>query len=102
MNYDLLKMEISEEHPEFFTIDISLKNEKCQIKFSPQKKELIYIGNNSLIKYLKLREFQLRKLLHNKRPNSFYIGFTLNFVLHDGLPDINFYDRTKITILDNQ
>ena len=101
MNYHILNMEIIEESKDFYTIEISKDNEKGKIKFSPQEKELIYLDNNSFIQFIKLREFQLRKLLHNKRPHSFYLGFKLNFVLHDGLPDVNFYDRTKITILDN-
>ena len=101
MNYELLKMEITEESQGSYTIVISKNNENCKIEFSPTCKKLAYLENNSLIQLLKLREFQLRKLLNNKRPYSFFVGFKLNFVLHDGLPDVNFYDRTKITVLDN-
>ena len=102
MNYDLLSMQIINESESVYTIEICKKQEKCKVEFSPQTKKLSYPQNNSLAQYLKLREFQLRKILHNKRPKSFYKGFKLQFVLHDGLPDTDFYDRTKITVLDNR
>lgn len=95
-------MEITNESEGAYTILISDKNSNCHIRFSPQTKELQYLGNNELTQFIKLKEFQLRKLLHNKRPESYYIGFKLNFVLHDGLPDTGFYDKSKITILDNR
>lgn len=102
MNYFQLKMEITNKAEGAYTILISNKNSECKICFSPQSKELKYLEENELTQFIKLKEFQLRKLLHNKRSESFYIGFKLNFVLHDGLPDTKFYDLTKITILDNR
>lgn len=95
-------MEITNESEGAYTILISDKNSNCHICFSPQTKELQYLGNNELTQFIKLKEFQLRKLLHNKRLESYYVGFKLNFVLHDGLPDTGFYDKSKITILDNR
>ncbi|MCK5028758.1 MAG: ribonuclease HI [Bacteroidales bacterium] len=94
-------MEIINEKNGIYTISIFHDNSSCRICFSPETKELQYSENNDLTQFLKLKEFQLRKLLHNKRPNSFFIGFKLNFVLHDGLPDTSYYDLTKITVLDN-
>lgn len=101
INYDLLLMEITAERNGFYSILISKNQENCEIEFSPDEKQISYKGRNNLITYLKLREFQLRKLLHNKTKESFYVGFKLNFVLHDGSPDANFYDKSKITILNN-
>lgn len=94
-------MEIIDETQGSYTMIISKDKDLCKIKFTPKNKALVYIDNNSLIQLLKLREFQLKKLLNNKRPNSFFVGFKLNFILQDKLPDVNFYDRTKITVLDN-
>jgi ribonuclease HI len=102
MNYYKLHMEITDEDAGNYSILISNGTSKCMINFSPESKDLNYIKNNELTQFIKLREFQLRKLLHNKRPESFYKGFKLNFVLHDGLPDTKFYDLTKITIVDNR
>ena len=101
MNYYLLEMKIINEVNGSFSILILHDNSSCKIYFSPEIKELEYHDNNDLTQFLKLREFQLRKLLHNKRPSSYYVGFKLKFVLHDGLPDTNYYDLTKITVLDN-
>ncbi|MCB2195804.1 MAG: ribonuclease HI [Bacteroidetes bacterium] len=102
MKYYKLNMEITDEDAGNYSILISDGNSKCIIRFSPEKKDLMYFENNDLTQFIKLREFQLRKLLHNKRPETFYKGFKLNFVLHDGLPDTNFYDLSKITVVDNR
>jgi len=101
MEYHSLHMHILGEKEGFFSIEISYHDEKCIITFSPSEKAIKYLSDNNLSQFIKLREFQLRKLLHNKRPQSYYAGFTLNFVLHDGLPDVSFYDRNKITVLNN-
>lgn len=101
VNYDLLSMIITNENAGYYSLLITKDKEQCTIEFSPSNKEILYKDNNALTQYLKLKEFQLRKLLHNKRPKSFYVGFKLNFVLHDGLPNTDFYDLTKITILNN-
>lgn len=94
-------MEITNETEGVYTILISDENCDCQVSFSPKTKDLQYLEENKLTQFIKLKEFQLRKILHNKRPESYFIGFKLNFVLHDGLPDTKFYDLTKITVLDN-
>jgi len=101
MNYFKLNMEIIDECDGFYTLHIADKDDESMLKFSPDKKEIIYVDNSKLTQFIKLQEYQIRKLLHNKRPKSFYIGFKLNFVLTDELPNTDFYDRTKITVLDN-
>ncbi|MBU8893146.1 MAG: ribonuclease HI [Bacteroidales bacterium] len=101
MEYYLLNMDILDYKDGFFTISISLNNSVCKILFSPETRDLQYPEKNELTQFIKLKEFQLRKILHNKRPESYYKGFSLKFVLSDSLPDVNFYDKTKITILDN-
>ncbi|MBI9053406.1 MAG: ribonuclease HI [Bacteroidales bacterium] len=102
MNFELFKMDIIEEHNSSFKISISdNENNSCFVYFSPISKELKYEDSNYLTQVLKLREFQLRKLLHNKRPSSYYIGFSLNFALHDGLPNPTLYDKNKLTVIDN-
>lgn len=101
MNFELFHMHIIEKNENSFNISISQNNNSCLIQFSPEHKNLRYIDCCDLTQTLKLREFQLRKLLHNKRPETYKVGFKLNFVLHDGLPDIAYYDKSKITIIDN-
>ena len=102
MKYYQLKMNIIDDKEGTYTIHIINDNATCKIKFTPETKELEYLDKNDLTQFIKLKEFQLRKLLHNKKPESFYKGFKLSFVLHDGLPNVNFYDRTKITVLDDR
>ncbi|MDY6799683.1 MAG: ribonuclease H [Bacteroidota bacterium] len=102
MNYHLLTMDIIDHQGNFFIIEITLDDEHSRIQFSPDKKAIFYLDRNNLSNFLQVREFQLRKILHNKRPESFYKGFSLKFVLTDSLPDPQFYDRTKITHLDNR
>ncbi len=101
MEYFQLKMNIIDDKDGFYTILIIYDKSECKIRFSPKTKELKYLDTNKLTQFIKLKEFQLRKILHNKRVESYYKGFQLNFILHDGLPDVDFYDRTKITVLDN-
>ena len=101
MNYFQLQMKITDETEGYYILAISDGDSESIIKFSPSTKDLQYLDNSKLTQFIKLREFQLRKLLHNKRPESYYKGFKLNFVLHDGLPDIGFYDLSKITVVDN-
>lgn len=101
MNYFHLQMDITNETEGKYTICLSDKDDESIITFSPKTKDIQYLDNSKLTQFIKLKEFQLRKLLHNKRPYSFYKGFKLSFVLHDGLPDTNFYDRSKITVLNN-
>ena len=67
MNYYKLKMEIIDEVNGSFSILIFHDNSRCNIYFSPETKVLEYPENNDVTQFLKLREFQLRKLLHNKR-----------------------------------
>lgn len=102
MNYFQLYMEIIDEVEGYYTLLISDKDSESNIQFSPTTKDLKYLDNSKLTQFIKLKEFQLRKLLHNKRPESYFKGFKLNFVLHDGLPDTGFYDLTKITVVDNR
>ena len=102
MEYFRLKMEITNEAEGFYTLLISDEISNCKIRFSPATKELQYLDNGDLTQFIKLKEFQIRKLLHNKRSESYYVGFKLNFVLHDGLPNTGFYDKTKITTVDNR
>ncbi|OFX88518.1 MAG: hypothetical protein A2W99_08955 [Bacteroidetes bacterium GWF2_33_16] len=101
MNHYLLDMKILDVVDNCYTIEIILDKQSTNIYFSPITKDLRYTERDSLTSFLKLKEFQLRKILHNKQPDTFYKGFKLTFVLQDVLPDPNYYDRTKVTVLDN-
>jgi ribonuclease HI len=101
MNHFLLHMEITDFIQNYYVIEILLDKEKTVIHFSPETKELNFTKNDSLTDFLKPKEFQLRKILHNKQSHTFFKGFTLDFVLQDIIADSSLYDRTKVTVLDN-
>jgi len=101
MKHYLLQMKILDIIEDNCKIEISFNNEKTHIFFSPSTKELRFIDKDALTSFLKLKEFQLRKILHNKQAETFFNGFELNFVLQEKQPDPRFYDRKKVTILNN-
>jgi ribonuclease HI len=101
MNHYLLHMEITDFIQNYYVIEIMLNKEKTVIHFSPKTKELEFPRNDSFTDFLKTKEFQLRKILHNKQSQTFFKGFKLDFVLQDIILDSRLYDKTKVTILDN-
>lgn len=85
-----------------YKIKISNDSESSLIEFNPLKKELHFIDSTNLTYYLKLNEYQLRKMLHNKRIDTYYVGFSVKFVLTDGKDVAAFNDRSKIVVLDKR
>lgn len=97
-------MNIVEKQEDYFKIKI-IKEENGEytyILFNPDKKDLKFILNDKVSKYLMENEYQLRKILHNKRRNTFYLGFKVKFVLRDKKDVASFNDRSKIVILDKR
>lgn len=102
MKMIVFTMQIVDETEDKYRIRISNNKEETYIEFSPIRKELQFLENNSLTEYLKENEYQLRKLLHNKRPYSYYIGFNLTFAFRDKKDVAAFNDRSKIVVLDKR
>lgn len=78
-----LEMTIESQDKNGFVILVVEGTEQTRIIFNPTTKSLTFMDHNSLADFLKRNEDQLRRLLHNKRKDSFYRGFYLNFVLID-------------------
>ena len=95
-------MKITGQDSHFYIIKIEHNGEISEIKFSPQTKELIFNDDNKLTKLLKRNEYQFRKILHIKRPETYFIGFELKFVLRDNKNIEDFNNRTKILVLDRR
>jgi len=95
-------MKIINSEDGFFDILITGKNMKSIIKFNPEEKFLIINPENKLGCILKDNEYQLRKILHNKRKDTFFTGFKLNFILNKNINAIAFNDLTKLIIYDNR
>jgi hypothetical protein len=95
-------MEIIDANNDVYKIKINNYIENAFIEFNPLKKELNFISDNDLTSYLKTNEYQVRKMLHNKRRNTYYVGFKVKFVLSHGKDVAAFNDRSKIVVLDKR
>lgn len=102
MEMKLFSMEITAVNKDIYIIKINNSTESSIIEFNPLKKELNFISNNNLTTYLKTNEYQLRKMLHNKRRNTYYVGFKVKFVLTHGKDVAAFNNRNKIVVLDKR
>lgn len=102
MTLKLFTMEITDENNDTYKIKINNYIENAFIEFNPFKKELNFISNNDLANYLKTNEYQVRKMLHNKRSNTYYVGFKVKFVLSHGKDVAAFNDRSKVVVLDKR
>lgn len=72
------------------------------IGYTPINKSLVFLEDDELTNYLKKHEHQVRKMLHNKRLDTFYVGFELRFVLWEGKDMKQFSNRTKTIVLDRR
>ena len=100
--YTVYTMQIIEKKGSFYLILIKSQNLACQIAFSPSLKEIEFVDDNSLTKELKENIYQLRKILHNKRKDTFYVGFKLKFIFKDNAKAIAFNDLSKLIVLDRR
>jgi ribonuclease HI len=99
----LLKLKIIEKIENGYRIKISKRkeSESTDIIFNPPKKELYIDEENELGRFLLENEYQLRKLLHNKRPETYKVGFKLEFSLIDKKDIEKFNDKSNIIITEN-
>lgn len=97
-----LHMTILDETKGAFIIEISNHSQSTTISFDYQIKELIFLKNNILTDFLLAHEFQFRKLLHVKRPETFYKGFELNFSIREGKDVEAYNDLSQIIVLDKR
>ncbi|EHJ00695.1 ribonuclease H [Clostridium sp. DL-VIII] len=102
MKMTLFTMKIIDAQNNNYKIKISNNKECSIIEFDPLKKELHFFSNNKLTDYLKVNEYQLRKMLHNKRIDTYYVGFNVKFVLTHDKDVAAFNDRRKIVVLDKR
>jgi len=102
IGHTVYTMEIIDKQDSFYQIIIRSGEKSCQISFSPELKELNFIENNPLAAELEENVYQLRKILHNKRRNTFYIGFKLKFILKNNDDAIAFNDLSKLIVLDRR
>ena len=103
INYPLIcKMNIIGCVDGFYHIVIQSEDHSTEILFSRELKELKFISDNSFTSILKNNEYQLRKILHNKRAETFYIGFKLKFILNKNIDAISFNDIENLIVYDKR
>lgn len=95
-----LSMNITDEEEGCYTLLIKNEIETVTAMFHPESKELQILGDSDLSKFLWSNEYQFRKLLHNKRPHTYFVGFQLKFSIIDGKDIARFNDRNNIVVLD--
>jgi len=98
----ILDMHIIEKVDQSYKMIITYNRKTTQILFDPKNKTLEYLNNNTLSALLRENEYQLRKILHNKRKDTYYVGFKLTFVLREGKDVAAYNDRSKIVVLDKR
>jgi len=102
MEHKLYQMEITNHNEEGYLIKLSNNKDCCHIRFNPKEKKLVFLENEGLIMTFKDNEYQLRKMLHNKRLDTYYVGFKLTFVFTSGKDIAAYNDRSKILVLDKR
>lgn len=102
MKMRIFTMNILSELDYNYTIEINDHSQSSLIAFNPYEKRLTFLDNSLLTDYLKTNEYQLRKMLHNKRKDTYYIGFSLKFSLRDEKDVAGFNDRNRIVVLDHR
>jgi ribonuclease HI len=98
----VLNMLIGEKNKDGYCIEISSDRVKTRIYYEPKQKQLLFTEQDSISQILKDNEYQLRTLLHNKRLDTYYSGFSLTFVLRPGKDVAAYNDRSKIVVLDRR
>jgi len=103
VSYPLIcKMNIIGCADSFYQINIESENLNSEILFSRELKELKFISDGFLTDILKENEYQLRKILHNKRKDTFYVGFKLNFIINKNIDAVSFNDIENLIVYDRR
>ena len=95
-------MEIIEEQGKTYFLKIYDNDEAAYVEFDIETRQINYTSQNKITDILKDNEYQFRKILHNKRKDTFYKGFKLKFALRDKKDVAAFNDTSKIVVLDKR
>ncbi len=102
VSYSIYLMEIIDANKNAYSIKISTNKYSTFIKYNADLKLLELNNANALDIKLNENKYQLKKILNNKRPDTFYHGFKLKFILRDNHKTIEFNDLSKIIVLDRR
>jgi ribonuclease HI len=100
--YAIFSMEITSQEGLFYHIKIKKGKSSCFITFNPFCKVLHFPQDNKLSNELKANAYQPKKILHNKRKETFYPGFKLKFIIRNNESAMAFNDLSRLVILDRR
>jgi ribonuclease HI len=98
----ILKMDIMELVNDAYLIRIASGKRDAYILYEPEKKALYHLEKTDFSAWLMENEYQLRTMLHNKRIDTFVVGFHLTFVFRIGKDVAAYNDRSKLVVLDKR
>lgn len=102
MKHQIFEMLIEARINHYYLIKLYDTKGEGYVLFSPEKKDLVFLERAGWINIFVENEYQLRKMLHNKRKTSYYKGFHLKFVFTEGKNIAAYNDRSKILVLDKR
>ncbi len=102
----LLHMEIIEETYGGYLLKISERDSTsakapAHVFFHPVSKALQFQSVTPISDFLKENEYQFRKLLHNKKSETYHIGFTLDFSIIPKKDIAKFNDKGNTVVTDS-
>ncbi len=98
-----MTMWITDEHLGWFNLQIEHEACRCLIKYAPALKSIQFPDKTSdLCLFLLKHRYQLQKLLRNKRPDTYYVGFHLNFILWKDKDVSAFNAPDKLIVVDRR
>ncbi len=98
----ICEMNIIDYRDEYYQIRISQGKLSTDIFYKPVGRFLKFNHNCSLSHVLQQNEYQLRKILHNKKPDTFRLGFKLKFIIRNNNEIIKLNDLTKLVAYDKR
>ncbi|MBS7527821.1 hypothetical protein KHM83_14140 [Fusibacter paucivorans] len=98
-----LHMRITQKCASGYLLEINnrLSDQTASLMFDPHEKHIIWGEHTELAVFLMANEDQFRRLLHNKKADSFFIDFELDFSLLDGKDIRAFNDKRNIVVSDH-
>lgn len=98
-----MTMTLTEVNDGRFDILIQSGDDACTLCYTPTTKELEFPNTTDPFNYfLQEHQYQLSKILHNKRLDTYYVGFQLTFILWKDKDVAAFNDRENLVIIDRR
>jgi ribonuclease HI len=96
------QMEIVDRIGRIFRLKIYDENSSVFLTYDLHTRIIGIEESHPISDVLKRNEYQLRKILHNKREDTYFVGFKLTFAIRDKKDVAAFNDRSRIIALDKR